>query len=164
MALTVGSLFTGIGGFDEAFRRAGFDLAWGCEIEDFPRQVFARRFPGVPCYGDINAIAYGRAKNRQKHGLMPDKVTVLCGGFPCQDLSVAGLVALGYMQQHARTVWLPYFNCSVTEAGKAAMRAASPTPPTLTRGQRRYRQYLHADTGYSFGEWLRLQTRRGYVE
>lgn len=52
------------------------------------------------------------------------------------------LVALGYMKEHLRTELYPYFNCSVTDDGKAAMREASPKPPKLTRSQRRYREYL----------------------
>lgn len=67
------------------------------------------------------------------------------------------LVALGYMHQHQTTDWLPYFNCSVTEDGKAAMIRESPKPPKLTRGQKRYRQFLKADTGESFGQWLKDQ-------
>jgi site-specific DNA-cytosine methylase len=48
VSLTVGSLFSGIGGFDLAFQREGFEVAWMCEIEPFPRKVLAQRFPGVP--------------------------------------------------------------------------------------------------------------------
>jgi len=73
------------------------------------------------------------------------------------EMTCRELVALGYMQQHATTDWLPYFNCSVTETGKAAVLAESPKPPKLTRSQRRYREFLHADTGGSFGEWLKDQ-------
>lgn len=65
------------------------------------------------------------------------------------------LVALGYMQQHPTTKWLPYFNCSVTDAGKKAMRDESPNAPKLSRSQRRYREFLHADSGMSFREWLK---------
>ena len=64
------------------------------------------------------------------------------------------LVALGYMRQfHAKH--LPYFNCAVTDAGKQAMRDASPKPPKLTRSQKRYRDYLAADLGCSFFEYLK---------
>lgn len=52
------------------------------------------------------------------------------------------LIALGYMQQHRTTEVFPYFNCSVTEAGKRAVREQSPKPPKLTRSQKRYREYL----------------------
>lgn len=64
------------------------------------------------------------------------------------------LVALGYMQQHKTTQWLPYFNCSVTEAGIKAMIDASPKPPKLTRSQINYREFLRSDTGMSFREWI----------
>lgn len=68
------------------------------------------------------------------------------------------LVALGYMRQHPTTEWLPYFNCSVTNEGKRAMLAESPKPPKLTRGQKRYRDFLHADCDRSFIEWLKDQS------
>jgi hypothetical protein len=66
------------------------------------------------------------------------------------------LVALGYMETFTRS-YLPYYNCTVTEAGKSAMREQSPKPPILTRGQQRYRRYLAADTGVSFREWLKWE-------
>lgn len=66
------------------------------------------------------------------------------------------LVALGYMTTFERS-YLPYYNCKVTEAGKAAMLAESPKPPKLTRGQQRYRKFLREDSGLSFGEWLRAR-------
>ena len=64
------------------------------------------------------------------------------------------LVALGYMQNF-ELEGLPYYNCVVTEAGKAAMLAESPKPPKLTRSQIRYQRYLDADTGEKFSEWIR---------
>jgi hypothetical protein len=45
----------------------------------------------------------------------------------------------------------------VTNLGLAAVRDQSPAPPRLTRSQRRYREFLDADSGLSFGEWLRLK-------
>ena len=78
--LTVGSLFSGIAGFDEAFRREGFDVRWMCEIEPFPRKVLAKRFPEVVCHEDVRTVTAATA----------ERVDVLVGGFPCQDLSVAG--------------------------------------------------------------------------
>lgn len=69
------------------------------------------------------------------------------------------LVALGYMETFERK-YLPYYNCTVTEAGKAAMLEQSPKPPKLTRGQKRYRRFLDADTGESFGEWLKWHGKR----
>jgi len=70
------------------------------------------------------------------------------------------LVALGYMKNHYTTEMLPYYNCSVTESGKAAMLAESPKPPKLTRSQQRYRRFLKADVGCSFREWLKYSEPR----
>lgn len=64
------------------------------------------------------------------------------------------LVQMGYMRTFTRS-YLPYYNCTVTEAGKAAMLEQSPKPPKLTRSQERYRRFVQADTGESFREWLR---------
>jgi len=78
--LKVGSLFAGIGGFDLGFERAGFDVAWCVEWDKKAQAVLRRRFPKAIVHGDIREID-------------PDsleRVDVICGGFPCQDLSVAG--------------------------------------------------------------------------
>lgn len=77
--MKVGSLFTGIGGFDLGFERAGFELAWSAEIDKAASGVLAKHWPGVWNYGDVKAVMDG----------VP-AVDVICGGFPCQDLSVAG--------------------------------------------------------------------------
>lgn len=92
----------------------------------------------------LGVDAYGQGDHYRNH---------FCAGEDDEDVC-RELVALGYMRHHPTRDWLPYFNCSVTDSGKAAMIAASPQPPKLTRGQRRYRQFLRADTGCSFGEWL----------
>lgn len=75
MSYRVGSLFSGIGGFDLGFERAGFRIAWMCEREPFCRQVLAKRFPDVPCYDDVTTL----------RGADVEPVDVLVGGFPCQD-------------------------------------------------------------------------------
>jgi len=64
------------------------------------------------------------------------------------------LVAKGFMKQHATTAMLPYFNCNVTDEGKRVMKERSPKAPILTRSQKRYREFLDADSGVSFREWL----------
>lgn len=78
--MNVGSLFSGIGGFDLGLERAGMRVVWQCERDEFCRRVLARHWPGVPCYEDVRELRAG--------GVEP--VDVLCGGFPCQDVSLAG--------------------------------------------------------------------------
>ena len=75
---TVGSLFAGIGGFDLGFERAGFDIIWQVEIDDYCTAVLARHWPTVPRYRDVREVG----------GV--ERPTVLIGGFPCQDVSHAG--------------------------------------------------------------------------
>lgn len=77
--LTVGSLFSGIGGFDLGFARAGFEIAWQVEIDPFCRAVLEKHWPTVRRYEDVRTV-----------GSELERVDVLCGGFPCQDISVAG--------------------------------------------------------------------------
>jgi DNA (cytosine-5)-methyltransferase 1 len=80
MALTVGSLFAGIGGFDLAAERAGLEVKWQVEIDDYCTKVLERHWPEVKRYRDV----------RQLRAPEPAWVDVICGGFPCQDISVAG--------------------------------------------------------------------------
>jgi DNA (cytosine-5)-methyltransferase 1 len=119
--LTVGSLFSGIGGFDLGFERAGMRTVWFCEQDPFCQRVLAKHWPGVPVHPDVRALVADTDSGRlalggQRNGgsaesrleaprghdadgrdadaeLLPvpvPYVDVLCGGFPCQDISVAG--------------------------------------------------------------------------
>ena len=81
--LRVGSLFSGIGGIDLGFKRAGFSVAWCVEVDPRARAVLEEKFPEAKVYKDIREVGFQELK---EHG----KVDVICGGFPCQDLSVAG--------------------------------------------------------------------------
>lgn len=83
--MKVGSLFTGIGGFDLGFERAGHEIAWQCEIDPHCRAVLEKHWPGIPCHGDVRSVG--------KHNLAP--VDVICGGFPCQDVSYANGTSRG---------------------------------------------------------------------
>ena len=79
-----------------------------------------------------------------------------CAGGRDEDIC-RSLVDLGLMRTFTRS-YLPYYNCEVTDAGKQAMLAQSPKAPKLSRSQQRYRQWLKADTGRSFIEWLKDQS------
>lgn len=84
-AMTVGSVCSGIGAPECAWRDFGWQFAWQAEIEAFPSAVLAERFPGTPNLGDMTAIA---ARVIAGEIEAPD---VLVGGTPCQSFSVAGL-------------------------------------------------------------------------
>jgi hypothetical protein len=71
------------------------------------------------------------------------------------------LVAAGLMVEHGQRKWLPYYNCSVTEAGREAVNQHSPKPPKLTRSQQRYRRFLAADCGMRFREWIEYEMSKG---
>lgn len=78
--LTVGSLFTGIGGLDLGLEATGrFHIAWQVEINDYCTHILARHWPTTPRYRDVRTVG--------KHNLSP--VDVLCGGFPCQNISLS---------------------------------------------------------------------------
>jgi DNA (cytosine-5)-methyltransferase 1 len=96
--LTLGSLFSGIGGIELGFERTGaFKTIWHSEIEAYPSAVLEENFPGVKNYGDITKIDWGKVER-------PD---VLCGGFPCQDISVAGKGA-GIKEGTRSGLWSEY--------------------------------------------------------
>ena len=83
--LKVLDLFSGIGGFSLGLERTGgFQTVAFCEIEEFPRKVLAKHWPDVPCYRDVRALT---AERLAADGIAVD---VICGGFPCQDISTAG--------------------------------------------------------------------------
>lgn len=70
-------------------------------------------------------------------------------------------VAQGLMQEHApREISGGDYIFTVTDAGKAHIAEHSPPEPKLTRGQARYRRWLAADCGMTFGEWLRADARQ----
>jgi DNA (cytosine-5)-methyltransferase 1 len=80
MTLTVGSLFSGIGGLDLGLERAGMRVIWQSEIDPYCSKVLEKHWPEVPNYGDIKKINW-------KEIARPD---VICGGYPCQPFSTAG--------------------------------------------------------------------------
>jgi DNA (cytosine-5)-methyltransferase 1 len=120
-SLTVGSLFAGIGGFDLGFERAGFEIKWQVEIDPFCRAVLEKHWPHVGRYEDVRRCK-GMARSTHAeagdtdfgpesdtwedrgwptpNGVEPpdrpnelEYVDVICGGFPCQDISSAGAKA-----------------------------------------------------------------------
>jgi len=79
--MKIGSLFSGYGGLDLAVSSViGGEVVWHCEWDDAPSKILERNFPGVPNYRDVTKVDFTQV----------EKVDVLTGGFPCQDLSIAG--------------------------------------------------------------------------
>jgi DNA (cytosine-5)-methyltransferase 1 len=83
VSVTGGSLFSGIGGLELGAYMAGLevDWKWQVEIDEFCRRVLERRFP--ECNRSVVDVTQAGSRN------LP-RVDVMCGGFPCQDLSTAG--------------------------------------------------------------------------
>ncbi len=95
--MTFLSLFAGIGGFDLGFERAGMRCVGQVEIDPFCRKVLAKHWPNVPRHDDICTFT-GEGFER------PD---VICGGFPCQDISNAGKGA-GIAEGTRSGLWSEY--------------------------------------------------------
>ncbi len=83
--MNVLDLFSGIGGFSLGLERAGMRIVAHCEIDAFCRRVLKKHWPHVPCYEDIHEVSAAR--------LRADGISIdgICGGFPCQGVSEAGL-------------------------------------------------------------------------
>ena len=84
--LTAVSLFAGIGGFDIALERAGARVVAAVEIDPEARGVLRRQFPQTALFNDVREVT---GEQLRAAGFVPGR-GVITGGFPCQDLSVAG--------------------------------------------------------------------------
>ena len=79
--MKLGSLFDGSGGFPLAGVMCGIEPVWASEIEEYPIRVTKKNFPNMKHLGDITKI----------NGAEIEPVDIICGGSPCQGLSVAGV-------------------------------------------------------------------------
>lgn len=73
-------LFSGIGGFSLGLERAGMQTVAFCEIDPFCRKVLSKHWPDVRCRDDVTTMDFSDGD-----------ADVVCGGFPCQDISIAGI-------------------------------------------------------------------------
>jgi DNA (cytosine-5)-methyltransferase 1 len=79
------SLFAGVGGFDLGFEKAGHTCVGQVEIDKNAQKILKKHWPDIPLHDDVKtAIEWAKEIN------LIGKVDIVCGGFPCQDVSVAG--------------------------------------------------------------------------
>ena len=79
------SLFAGVGGFDLALERNGVEVVATCEIDKHAQKILARHFPKAKLFSDVTTLT---GKDLFNAGF--DSTGIIVGGFPCQDVSVAG--------------------------------------------------------------------------
>lgn len=85
--MTFGSLFAGIGGLDLGLERAGMVCKWQVEIDDYARRVLEKHWPSVRRHDDVRTFPVDDGTDWS--------VDLVCGGFPCQDVSLAKCGAEG---------------------------------------------------------------------
>lgn len=91
-------MFAGYSGLDRAVAAVtGAEVAWFSEFDDAPSKILAKHYPGVPNYGDITKIDFTQV----------EPVDILTGGFPCQDLSLAGKRA-GLKEGTRSGLWIEF--------------------------------------------------------
>ena len=100
MTLTVGSLFSGIGGIDLGLERAGMNVLWHSEIDPYACRVLNKHWPHVPNIGNITEVDWSNVPY----------VDVIAGGYPCQPFSLAGKRA---GENDPRHLW-PYFRDAIS--------------------------------------------------
>jgi DNA (cytosine-5)-methyltransferase 1 len=94
-SLTVGSLFSGIGGIDLGLERAGHRVLWHSEIDEYACRVLKKHWPEIPNLGDVTTINWSEVPY----------VDIIAGGYPCQPFSSAGK---RQGKKDKRHLW-PYF-------------------------------------------------------
>lgn len=111
--LTHGSLFSGIGGFDLGFERAGIRNVWQVELDPYCRRILAKHWPHALRFEDVTKVCgldcRDPGRRRDGDACCPKQhlphVDVLSGGFPCQDISNAGKRALLASYDPATSSW-----------------------------------------------------------
>ena len=140
--LRVGSLFSGYGGLDLAvLNTLDAEMAWHCEWEEAPSKILEKHFPNVPNYRDVSKVDFTQV----------EQVDVLTGGFPCQDLSLAGKRA--GMQEGTRSgLWSEFYK-AITIL-KPKMVVIENVRGLLS---------AKADSGMEYGTEIMEQAERGTV-
>ena len=147
------SLFTGVGGFDLGFERAGFESVGQVESDQKCREVLDRRWPNIPKHDDVQTAADWV----QEHGMV-GRVSILSAGFPCQDVSVAGRRA----GLAGRRSGLFFDALAIAEQTKAEWFVLENVPGLLSsNGGRDFGTVISemANAGYRHIEWRVLDSQ-----
>ena len=137
MTLTLGSLFSGIGGLELGMEWTGhFTTRWQVENDPYATRVLQKHWPEATRYGDITGIDWSAV----------EPVDLICGGFPCQPVSLAGHKLA---QQDPRWLW-PHFARAVRVLRPRYVLVEN-TPGLLSRGMGDVLRDL-ASLGYD-AEW-----------
>lgn len=91
--LTIGSLFAGVGGLELGLETADLGpVLWQVEKDEWRRSVLARHWPNVKRYDDVSGVSGERCgvRGTADGGRVLERVDLICGGFPCTDVSSAG--------------------------------------------------------------------------
>lgn len=94
--MNVLGLFSGIGGFELGLQRAGMNIKAVCEVEEHCKSVLSKNFDSASLYDDVRDL-----------NLNVGDFDVLCGGFPCQDISIAGKNK-GLLGGDKSSLWMEY--------------------------------------------------------
>ncbi len=95
----IGSLFSGYGGLDRGVREVfGGEVVWHAEINEAAKKVLTRHYWDIPNYGDVSEIEFSKIH----------PVDILVGGFPCQDVSLAGKRA-GLRAGQRSSLWAHFY-------------------------------------------------------
>ncbi len=142
-------LFSGVGGFSLGLERTGgFETVAFCEIDPFCRAVLRKHWPDVPQFEDIRSLT---AKWLTASGISVDAI---CGGFPCQDISIAGRGA--GIDGERSGLWADY--ARIVGELRPSIVIVENVAALLKRGMGRVLGDL-AELGYH-AEWHRIQAAR----
>ena len=137
--MNVMDLFSGIGGFSLGFERAGMTTSVFCEIDQRCRDVLSKRWPNAIILEDVKSIGDINVK----------KIDVICGGFPCQDISNANSGNMSGLEGSKSGLWSEFYKqiCK----NRPSFVVVENTPALRSRGLDRILNEL-AQIGYD-AEW-----------
>lgn len=148
-------LFSGIGGFSYGFEQTGkFKTVAFCEIDEHCQKVLHKNFPHVPVFKDVKELNSKSNLSDREYIELGSNVDIICGGFPCQDVSVAGKQR-GINEKTRSGLWFEYKR--IIQEIKPRWVVIENVRNLLSNGLARVLQDLH-EIGYN-AEWQVISAR-----